>query len=105
MSIRPKLSMEGPQMLIVTESKAQGWRAVAVFQDQTEALLYVCRSSTQVRGGYGEAFNEQLEADEREVVTTIKLQQWQGAPDAGKWLDKAELRLPVTSRVLEKAAA
>ena len=92
-------------MLIVTESMAQGWRAVAVFQDQTEALLFVGRSSTQVRGGYAEAYNEQLEADEREVVATIKLQQWQGAPDAGKWLDKAELRLPAPSRVLEKAAA
>ena len=105
MSIHPELSMEGLQMLIVTESKAQGWRAVAVFRDQTEALLYVGRSSTQVRGGYGEAYNEQLEADEREVVATIKLQQWQGAPDAGKWLDKAELRLPAPSRVTERVAA
>lgn len=105
MSIHSELSMEGLQMLIVTESKAQGWRAVAVFRDQTEALLYVGRSSTQVRGGYGEAYNEQLEADEREVVATIKLQQWQGAPDAGKWLDKAELRLPVPSRVTERVAA
>ena len=105
MSIYPEPSMEGLQMLIVTESKAQGWRAVAVFRDQTEALLYVGRSSTQVRGGYGEAYNEQLEADEREVVATIKLQQWQGAPDAGKWLDKAELRLPVPSRVAERVAA
>ena len=92
-------------MLIVTESKAQGWRAVAVYQDQSEALLYVGRSSTQVRGGYSEAFQDQLEDDEREVVSTIKLQQWQGAPDAGKWLDKAELRLPVGSRAKEKVAA
>ena len=92
-------------MLIVTESMAQGWRAVAVFQDQTEALLFVGRSSTQVRGGYAEAYNEQLESDERDVVSTIKLQQWQGAPDAGKWLDKAELRLPASVRVKEKMAA
>ncbi len=105
MATHPELSMEGLQMLIVTESKAQGWRAVAVFQDQSEALLFVGRSSTQVRGGYTVAYQEQLEADEREVVATIKLQQWQGAPDAGKWLDKAELRLPVGSRSVEKVAA
>ena len=92
-------------MLIVTESMAQGWRAVAVFQDASEALLFVGRSSTQVRGNYAEAYNEQLESDEREVVSTIKLQQWQGAPDAGKWLDKAELRLPAGVRVKEKMAA
>lgn len=93
-------------MLIVTESKAQGWRAVAVFQDQTEALLYVGRSSTQVRGGYAEAYHEQLDGQERDVISKIKLQQWQGAPDAGMWLDKAELRLPLApTRTLEKVAA
>lgn len=92
-------------MLIVTEAKAQGWRAVAVLDGRGEALLYVGRSSTQVRGGYGEAYNELLDDDERELVTTIKLQQWQGAPDAGKWLDKAELRLPSPAKVALKLAA
>jgi len=85
-------------MIITTEAKAQGWRAVAVLDGTTEALLYVGRSSTQVRGGYADAYNEQLESDERDRVSTIKLQQWQGAPDAGKWQDKAELRLPAPSK-------
>lgn len=92
-------------MLITTESKAQGWRAVAILDGDVECLLFVGRSSTQVRGGYVEAFNELLEADERDGVTTIKLQQWQGAPDAGKWQDKGELRLPSPAKVLAKMAA
>ena len=85
-------------MIVVTESKAQGWRAVAVMDGVTEALLFVGRSSTQVRGGYGEAFHELLDGEERDRVSTIKLQQWQGAPDAGKWHDKAELRLPAPAK-------
>jgi len=86
-------------MLIVTEAKAQGWRAVAVMKERGEALLYVGRSSTQVRGGYGEAFHELLDEEERETITAIKLQQWQGAPDAGSWHDMSELRLPVKGKV------
>ncbi len=92
-------------MLIVTESKAQGWRAVAVLGDRGEALLFVGRSSTQVRAGYAEAFNELLDEEERDLVSGIKLQQWQGAPDAGKWVDKAELRLPAPVKTLVKMAA
>lgn len=92
-------------MLIVTEAKAQGWRAVAVLPNLGEALLFVGRSSTQVRGGYSDAFQELLDADERDQVSTIKLQQWQGAPDAGKWQDKAELRIPAPAKSAIKLAA
>lgn len=92
-------------MLIVTESKAQGWRAVAVLNGRGEALLFVGRSSTQVRGGYAEAYSELLDDEERDLVQTIKLQQWQGAPDAGKWIDKAELRLPATTKAALRIAA
>lgn len=81
-------------MLVQTESKAQGWRALAILDGHVEALLFVGRSSTQVRAGYPEAFAEQLDDEERDRVTGIKLQQWQGAPDAGKWHDKNELRIP-----------
>ncbi len=92
-------------MIITTEAKAQGWRAIAVFTGGSEALLYVGRSSTQVRGGYAEAFNELLESDEQEQITAIKLQQWQGAPDAGKWQDKSELRLPNKAKQTARMAA
>jgi hypothetical protein len=92
-------------MLIVTETKAQGWRAVAVLDGVGEALLYVGRSSTQVRGGYTDAYSVLLDDSEREQVTSIKLQQWQGAPDAGKWIDKATLRIPSPAKITAKLAA
>jgi hypothetical protein len=92
-------------MLITTEAKAQGWRAVAVFSTGEEALLFVGRSSTQVRGGYVEAFKEVLKSDEQVLISTIKLQQWQGAPDAGKWQDKGELRLPTQTKQTARVAA
>lgn len=92
-------------MLIVTEAKAQGWRAVAVLEGRGEALLYVGRSSTQIRGGYAEAFKELLDDEEQQAVRGIKLQQWQGAPDAGAWHDKAELRIPSAGKVAVKMAA
>jgi hypothetical protein len=90
-------------MFIQTEAKAQGWRAVAVLDGQ-EALLFVGRSSTQVRAGYPDAFFALLDEEERDRVSTIKLQQWQGTPDAGKWLDKSELRIPVPTGKLLKVA-
>lgn len=81
-------------MLIQVESKAQGWRAVAVFDDRADALIFVGRSSTQVRQEYAEAFTELLDEEEREHVTTIQLQQWSGAPDAGRWNHKSNLKVP-----------
>jgi len=91
-------------MLVQVESKAQGWRALAVIEGSGEALLFVGRSSTQVRAGYVDAYTELLDEEEKDRVRTIRLQQWQGAPDAGKWLDKAELRLPVPAAKLMRAA-
>ena len=90
-------------MLVQVESKAQGWRAVAVLDGATEALLFVGRSSTQVRAGYIEAFAELLDDEEKDRTSVIRLQQWQGAPDAGKWLDKAELRVPITAKLARAA--
>ena len=92
-------------MLIQTESKAQGWRAVAVLDGTVEALLFVGRSSTQVRAGYADAFADVLDDEGKERVTAIRLQQWQGTPDAGKWLDKAELRRPAPAAAKQLARA
>jgi hypothetical protein len=86
-------------MFIQTESKAQGWRAIAVFDDRPDALIFVGRSSTQVRHEYSEAFMELFDEEEREHVTTIQLQQWNGAPDAGRWLLKNELKVPTPAKV------
>ncbi len=65
-------------MFYQTEAKAQGWRAVAVFDDRPEQLLYLNRSSTQVRAGFRDPFFELLDDEEREHVQTIALQRWQG---------------------------
>ena len=91
-------------MLIQTESKAQGWRALAVFDDRSDALIFVGRSSTQVRQQYVEAFAEVLDDEEREHVTTIQLQQWSGAPDAGRWMLKTTLKVPAPVSKLRVAA-
>jgi len=86
-------------MLVTSESKAQGWRAVAVFDDRPDALIFVGRSSTQVRQEYAEAFAELLDDEEREHVTTIQLQQWSGAPDAGRWVLKSTLKVPAPMKL------
>ena len=89
-------------MIIQTESKAQGWRAVAVLEGRGEALLFVGRSTTQIRAGYIEAFTELLDEEERELVSAVQMQQWQGTPDAGRWIFKADLRVPTGTLLAEK---
>ncbi len=82
-------------MFYHTEAKPQSWRAVAVFKDdRSDCLLFLGRSSTQVRNGYAEAFLDVLEEDEREAVDTIALQKWHGAADAGRWMHQTNLKLP-----------
>ncbi len=88
------VAREGHTMLYQAESKAQGWRAVAIFDDRPDALIFVGRSSTQVRQEYAAAFLELLDDEEREHVTAIQLQQWSGAPDAGRWVPKNSLKVP-----------
>jgi len=86
-------------MLYHTESKPQGWRAVAVMEDRTERLIYLGRSSTQVRAGFVQAYSEVLDDEERELVRSISLQRWHGAPDAGRWMHQTNLTLPVKAKV------
>jgi hypothetical protein len=90
-------------MFYHTESKPQGWRALAIFDDRSDRLLYLGRSSTQVRAGFGEAFFEVLDEEEREHVRSISLQRWHGAPDAGKWMHLSALNVPL-SKVVRTAA-
>lgn len=86
-------------MFVQVEEKAQGWRAVAVLESGVEALVFVGRSSSHVRSNYAEALTELFDEDERDGITVIRLQQWQGTPDAGKWNNKAELRMPAPKLV------
>ena len=87
-----------------TESKAQGWRAMARFEDGREALLLIGRSSTQVRQGYVESFSDLLDEEEREQIVSISLQRWHGAPDAGNWEHQTSLKVPTTAPRLRVAA-
>jgi hypothetical protein len=90
-------------MFYQTEAKPQGWRAVAVFEDRSERLLYLGRSSTQVRAGFAQAFFEVLDDEERDQVRSIVLQRWHGAPDAGRWMHQTNLTIPTLAKVTRTA--
>jgi hypothetical protein len=91
-------------MFYQTEAKAQGWRAMAIFDDdRPDALLLIGRSSTQVRGGYVESFMELLDDEEREHVASISLERWHGAPDAGRWMQQTTLKVPAPLKLAHAA--
>ncbi len=96
-------TMEGLAVFYQTESKPQGWRAVAVFDDRGDRLIYLGRSSTQVRAGFAEAYFEVLDDEEREHVRAISLQRWHGAPDAGRWLHQTNLSVPARAKLARSA--
>jgi len=86
-------------MFYQTEAKPQCWRAVAVFEDRADQLLYLNRSNTQVRAGLRSAFFDLLDEEERERVTSISLQRWQGAPDSGRWVHQTNLAVPTVEKI------
>ena len=90
-------------MFYQTESKPQCWRAVAVFEDRPSLLIYLGRSSTQVRGSFAAAYFEVLDDEEREQVRSVALERWQGAPDAGRWIQQTTLSVPTTAKVAQSA--
>ncbi len=90
-------------MFYQTEAKPQGWRAVAVFDDRTDRLLYLGRSSTQVRASFAEAYFEVLDEEERDHVRSISLQRWHGAPDAGRWMHQTNLNVPIKAKLVRIA--
>jgi hypothetical protein len=94
---------EGPAMIYHNESKFQGWRALAVFEDGSTCLLYVGRSTAQIRAGYGAACAEFLDAEVHARVLRVALQCWQGAADQGRWVAKGELPLPKRQEVADVA--
>jgi hypothetical protein len=86
-----------------TEAKPQGWRAMAVFDDRPDCLLYLGRSSTQVRTGLPQAFLEVLDEEERDHVRSVSLQRWHGAADAGRWLHQSNLSVPTKTKLATSA--
>jgi hypothetical protein len=90
-------------VLYQTESKPQCWRAVAVFEDRPSLLIYLGRSSTQVRANFAPAYFEVLDDDKREQVRSVALERWQGAPDSGRWIQQTTLAIPTTAKVAQSA--
>jgi hypothetical protein len=90
-------------MIYHTEAKPQGWRALAIFDDRGDRLIYLGRSSTQVRAGFVQAYFEVLDDEEREHVRSISLQRWHGAPDAGRWMHQTNLTVPTRAKVARSA--
>lgn len=88
-------------MFYQTETKPQSWRAVAIFEDR-EMMLYLNRSSTQVRAGFRAAFLDLLDDEERDQVKSISLQRWTGAPDSGRWVHQSSLPVP-TEKLVQSA--
>ena len=86
-------------MFYPTESRPQTWRALAIFKDGNECLIFLGRSTTQVRAGYKVAFMEVLEEDERAQIESIALQCWDGAPDRGQWVTKTTLTIPDREKI------
>lgn len=82
-----------------TEAKPQCWRAVAVFDDRPEALIYLNRSSPMVRAGYRAAFMDLLDEEERGHVKSVSMQRWQGAPDSGRWVHQSDLPVPMKEKI------
>jgi hypothetical protein len=90
-------------MFYQTEAKPQGWRAMAVFEDRSERLVYLGRSAPQVRANFAESYFEILDDEERDLVRSIALQRWHGAPDAGRWLHQSNLTMPVKAKLARTA--
>ncbi len=90
-------------MFYQTESKPQCWRAVALFDDRPDQLIFLGRSSTQVRANFAPAFFDLLDDEEREHVRGIALQRWHGAPDSGRWQHQTNLNIPTTAKIAASA--
>ena len=69
----------------------------------TELLLYLGRSSTQVRAGFASAYFEVLDDEERDNVRSVRLERWHGAPDSGRWMQQTTLTIPTLAKVAQSA--
>jgi hypothetical protein len=90
-------------MVHPAETRPQGWRALAVFDDRHDRLIYLGRSATQVRAGFPPAFFEILDAEERDHVRAISLERWHGEPDAGGWVRQTTLPVPTSADLARSA--
>ena len=100
----PKASVES-RIDSIVEHSLKSWRApgAAIGIVRGDRLIYLGRSSTQVRSNFAPAFFEVLDDEEREHVCSISLQRWHGAPDAGRWLHQTNLNIPVKAKLARSA--
>jgi hypothetical protein len=56
-----------------------------------------------VRAGYVESYVDILDDEEREHVSSIALQRWQEAPDAGNWMHQTNLKVPSAAKLVNAA--
>lgn len=79
---------------LLLEPKAQRWRAVAELSDGSIGLIYLGMSVTQIRENYKEAFEDVLAGEVKKATRKIRLEQYEGLPDRGKWNQKGTLAIP-----------
>ena len=86
-------------MIYQTETKPQLWRAVAVFEDRPDQLIYLNRSNTQVHPGYRTAYMELLDEEEPACPHRVAAALASG-PDSGRWVHQANLIVPNQERIV-----
>jgi len=79
---------------ILSEPKAQRWRALAILSNKQEALLCLGQSIVQVRDGYLVPWYKYFPLETRKKVTSIEIQKWVGMADLGNWEPQALLPIP-----------
>jgi len=78
---------------VLKEMKHQRWRALAMLNDGTEALICLGNTVANVRESYLEPWLELFDEDVRKETDEIVLQKWIGEPDRGEWVTQANLPL------------
>lgn len=76
------------------EAKPLIWRAIAVFKDGREGLVYLGRSSMSVKENYVDSWKYLYDNDDKEELVCIIIQKWFGAADCGSWKQQGKLHNP-----------
>ena len=86
-------------MIYQTETKPQLWRAVAVFEDRPDQLIYLNRSNTQVVAATAPpTWNCSMK---RNASMSAPCRCSAGKrPDSGRWVHQANLIVPNQERVV-----
>lgn len=84
----------------MTESRMQGWRALAIGKDGSEHLVFVGMSYEQVKKNYSESFLDILTDEEQDNISIIQIQRWNGVPDNGKWVSQDTARIPTRNSIV-----